>query len=61
VCLADRIAVMSARPGHIKAMLDNKFDKSDPHLRKSKLFIDKVDEIWDLVKAEAIKAQGTRP
>jgi hypothetical protein len=22
--------------------------------------VDKVDEIWDLVRAEAIKAQGTR-
>jgi len=60
VYLADRIAVMSARPGHIKAILDNKFDKSDPHIHKTQLFIDKVDEIWDLVKAEAIKAQGAR-
>jgi NitT/TauT family transport system ATP-binding protein len=60
VYLADRIAVMSARPGHIKTVLDNKFDKSDPDLHKSRMFIDKVDEIWDLVKAEAIKALETR-
>jgi NitT/TauT family transport system ATP-binding protein len=60
VYLADRIAVMSARPGHIKTVLDNKFDKSDPHLHKSQRFIDKVDEIWELVKGEAIKAQGAR-
>jgi NitT/TauT family transport system ATP-binding protein len=60
VYLADRIAVMSARPGQIKAILDNKFDKSDPHIHKSKVFIDKVDEIWEVVKAEAIKAQGER-
>jgi len=60
VYLADRIAVMSARPGHIKTILDNKFDKSDPHIHKSQVFIDKVDEIWELVKAEAIKAQGKR-
>lgn len=61
VYLADRIAVMSARPGHVKTVLDNRFDKSDPHIHKSQVFIDKVDEIWELVKAEAIKAQGTRP
>jgi NitT/TauT family transport system ATP-binding protein len=60
VYLADRIAVMSARPGQIKAVLDNKFDKSDPHIHKSQVFVDKVDEIWELVKAEAIKAQGER-
>jgi len=51
---------MSARPGRIKAVLDNRFDKSDPHIHKSKVFVDKVDEIWELVKAEAIKAQGER-
>jgi NitT/TauT family transport system ATP-binding protein len=60
VYLADRIAVMSARPGHIKAVLDNKFDKSDPHVQRSPIFIRKVDEIWELVKAEAIKALETR-
>jgi len=61
VYLADRIAVMSARPGYIKTVLDNRFDKSDPHVHKTQAFIDKVDEIWELVKAEAIKAQGARP
>jgi hypothetical protein len=25
---------------------------------KAKAFVDKVDEIWNLVKVEAIKAQG---
>jgi NitT/TauT family transport system ATP-binding protein len=61
VYLADRIAVMSARPGQIKAVLDNRFDKSAPRIHKSQEFVDKVDEIWDLVKAEAIKAQEARP
>jgi NitT/TauT family transport system ATP-binding protein len=60
VYLADRIAVMSARPGEIKAVLDNKFDKSDPHIHRSPVFTEKVDAIWELVKAEAIKAQGVR-
>ena len=58
VYLADRVAVMSARPGRIKAIVDTKFDKSDPAIFKNKGFIDKVDEIWNLVRIEAIKAQG---
>ena len=60
VYLADRVAVMSARPGRIKAIVETKFDKNDPALFKSKTFIDKVDEIWNLVRIEAIKAQGGR-
>jgi len=61
VYLADRVAVMSARPGRIKTIVDTKFDKTDPHIHKAKAFVDKVDELWDLVKEEAIKAQGKRP
>jgi NitT/TauT family transport system ATP-binding protein len=58
VHLADRVAVMSARPGRIKAIVETGFDKSDPELFKSKGFLDKVDEIWTLVRDEALKAQG---
>ncbi len=57
VYLADRIAVMSARPGRIKAIVDNKFGNRDPSLLRSKEFVEKVDEIWNLVRDEAIKAQ----
>ena len=60
VFLAERVAVMSARPGRIKALIDTKFDKTDPHVFKSKGFVDKVDEIWGLVRDEAIKAQASR-
>jgi NitT/TauT family transport system ATP-binding protein len=60
VFLAERVAVMSARPGRIKALVDTKFDKTDPHVFKSKAFADKVDEIWGLVRDEAIKAQASR-
>jgi NitT/TauT family transport system ATP-binding protein len=60
VYLAERVVVMSARPGRIKAVVDTKFDRNDPGLLKSKPFVDKVDEIWNLVRAEAIKAQGAR-
>jgi len=60
VYLADRVAVMSARPGRIKSIVDTKFDKNDPDIFKSKGFVDKVDELWNLVREEAIKAQQKR-
>ncbi len=54
VYLAGRVVVMSARPGRVKAIVDTDFDRSDPQVFKSKMFIDKVDEIWGLVRAEAL-------
>ena len=60
VFLADRVAVMSARPGRIKTIVDTKFDKNADDLFKEKEFVEKVDEIWHLVREEAIKAQGKR-
>jgi NitT/TauT family transport system ATP-binding protein len=60
VYLADRVAVMSARPGRIKTIVGTKFDKNDPDIFKNKFFVEKVDEIWNLVRDEAIKAQGKR-
>ncbi|AXK83716.1 ABC transporter ATP-binding protein [Pseudolabrys taiwanensis] len=60
VYLADRVAVMSARPGRIKTIVDTKFDKNDPDIFKNSFFVDKVDELWNLVKEEAAKAQGVK-
>ncbi len=60
VYLADRIAVMSARPGRIKTIVENKLDRADPGLFKSQAFAQKVDDIWNLVREEAIKMQGAR-
>jgi NitT/TauT family transport system ATP-binding protein len=59
VFLAERIAVMSARPGHIKEIVDAKFDREDPELTRTRPFIDMVDYVWNLVRGEAIIAQGT--
>ena len=61
VYLAERVAVMSARPGQIKAIVETKFDKRDPSVQRSKEFVDKADEIWNLVRDEAIKAQEKAP
>jgi NitT/TauT family transport system ATP-binding protein len=60
VYLADRIAVMSARPGRIKTIVDNKLDRADPGLFKSQAFVQKVDDIWNLVREEAMKMQAVR-
>jgi NitT/TauT family transport system ATP-binding protein len=60
VYLADRIAVMSARPGRIKAIIDNSLDRKDPNLFKSQAFVETVDDIWSLVREEAMKMQTAR-
>jgi NitT/TauT family transport system ATP-binding protein len=57
VFLAERIAVMSARPGHIKEIVETRFDKDDPGLMRSPQFVEMVDHVWNLVRAEAILAQ----
>jgi NitT/TauT family transport system ATP-binding protein len=61
VYLADRVAVMSARPGRIKAMVDTRFDKTGKDIFRAKHFVDKVDELWNLVRDEAIKAERKAP
>ena len=57
VRLAQRVVVMSARPGKIKATVPIALDRADPHLYRSPAFAEKVDEVWNLVRDEAIKAQ----
>jgi NitT/TauT family transport system ATP-binding protein len=60
VYLADRVFVMSARPGRIKAIVETRFDKH-ANIFRTPAFVEKVDEIWSLVREEAIKAQEKRP
>jgi NitT/TauT family transport system ATP-binding protein len=57
VFLAERIAVMSARPGRIKEIVEARFDRDDPGLTRSAPFVEMVDQVWKLVRAEAILAQ----
>jgi NitT/TauT family transport system ATP-binding protein len=60
VYLADRVAVMTARPGRIKTIVDTRFDKADPAVHRTKAFVDKVDEVWSLVRDEAVRALEKR-
>jgi len=57
VFLAERIAVMSARPGHVKEIVEARFDRDDPDLLRRPEFVERVDHVWSLVRAEAILAQ----
>ncbi|MGH7247214.1 MAG: ABC transporter ATP-binding protein, partial [Pseudomonadota bacterium] len=57
VYLADRVAVMSARPGRVKTIVNTKFGQRDPSIFRSKEFVERVDELWNLVRVEALKAQ----
>ena len=57
VFLAERIAVMSARPGHIKEIVEARFDRDDPDLQRTPEFLEMVDHVWNLVRSEAIQAE----
>jgi NitT/TauT family transport system ATP-binding protein len=57
VLLADRVVVMTARPGRVKKIIDTRFEGGmNAEIAKSRPFLDRVDEIWDLVREEAIVA-----
>ena len=57
VFLAERVAVMSARPGHIKEIVETRLDKTDPGLTRTALFVDMVQHVWNLVRSEAVLAE----
>ena len=57
VFLAERIVVMSARPGHIKEIVEARFDREDPGVQRTPQFLEMVDHVWNLVRVEAIQAQ----
>src|SRR5579863_9690724 len=60
VYLADRVAVMTARPGRIKEIVDTKpSNGARTEFIHTREFTDKVDYLWNLVRDEAIKAQAS--
>ncbi len=59
VYLADRVAVMSARPGRIKEIVATGRDgRAGPEIQKSPEFNDRVEHLWDSVRQEALVAQA---
>jgi NitT/TauT family transport system ATP-binding protein len=61
VYLADRVAVMSARPGRIKEIVETGHaGRPGPEIAKSPAFLEKVEYLWDSVRKEALLAQRQR-
>jgi NitT/TauT family transport system ATP-binding protein len=60
VYLADRVAVMSARPGRIKEIVAIDLPERRPELLKTPEFAERVDHLWGLVRDEAMIAQAAR-
>jgi NitT/TauT family transport system ATP-binding protein len=57
VLLANRVAVMTARPGRLKEIVDTDFGaNASAEVLRSREYADKVDYIWGLVREEAIAA-----
>jgi NitT/TauT family transport system ATP-binding protein len=61
VLLSDRVAVMSARPGRIKAIVDIDLPRPrTPEVTRAQRFVDLCQEVWDLVREEALVASGVK-
>ena len=61
VLLSDRVIVMSARPGRIKTTLKVDLPRPrTPEVTRSQKFADYCQEIWDLVREEALVASGVK-
>jgi NitT/TauT family transport system ATP-binding protein len=56
--LGDRVAVMSARPGQISAVIDIPFPRPrDPRIRRLAEFQDLEEKVWHMLRDEAMRAE----
>lgn len=61
VLLSDRVVVMSARPGRIKTTLDIDLPRPrTPDVTRSQQFVNYCQDIWSLVREEALVASGVK-
>ncbi len=57
IFLADRVVVMSARPGRIKAIFDIDIPRPRTlHVKREPVFLKYLDEIWTLIEEEVRKS-----
>jgi NitT/TauT family transport system ATP-binding protein len=53
VFLADRVVVMTSRPGQVKAVLDVNIERPrDLSVKRTPPFLELVDEVWKLIEEE---------
>jgi len=53
VYLSDKVVVMTARPGRVKAILDVDIPRPrDLHVKRTPRFLEIVDEIWGMIEEE---------
>ncbi len=58
IFLADRVAVMTSRPGTVKQVIDIDLPRPrDVNIRSTPEFADNRHKVWELLKGEVIKAQ----
>jgi NitT/TauT family transport system ATP-binding protein len=61
VLLADRIAVMTARPGRLKQIVETKLNgRRAGDVAKTSEYLDMVDHVWNLVREEAVAADSQK-
>ncbi|MCU1647290.1 MAG: putative transporter, ATP-binding protein [Nocardia sp.] len=59
VYLGQRVAVLTSRPGRVKAVVDIDLDREgDPDIRSSESFRQVRHHIWSLLRDEVARAQG---
>jgi NitT/TauT family transport system ATP-binding protein len=57
IFLADRVVVMTARPGRIKAVFDIDIPRPRTlHIKREPIFLKYLDEIWTLIEEEVKKS-----
>src|SRR5690606_1857528 len=56
VYLAERVVMMTARPGRVMESVDTRFDENGPGVMDRPDFVEKASYIWNRIKGEAMAA-----
>ncbi|USK58422.1 ABC transporter ATP-binding protein [Peribacillus asahii] len=62
IYLSDRVAIMTARPGRVKKIIDIPLERPRQfEIRNSEEFVQLRQEAWEVLKDEVLQAQGVNP